>query len=187
MNKKLTAALIAAGTLPFAAQALELSVDYNPSFGDGEGLIADTTLFATLDTETGALALGTDRSTAVIEDFAADDDDVLSRVVENALVVNLLTGETGFVRASGFAATELGDDDAFGGEDADADSEYASYLISRAITPNGNGTFDYASAFQANVSAGDLDFTASSDLAAFAGVTTVADIRAQIRAGLAGN
>ena len=186
MNKKLTAALIAAGTLPFAAQALELSVDYDPSFG-GTGLIADTTLFATLDTTTGELALGSERSTDLRSGWGTDGNDVLSREVENALVVNLLTGDSGFVRSSGFAATDLGADNDAGGEGPNADSQYASYLISRAITPNGNGTFDYASAFGANVSAGNLDFAASSDLAAFAGVSSVADIRAQIQAGLSGN
>lgn len=172
MNKKLTAALIAAGTLPFAAQALELSVDYNPSFGAGEGLIADTMLFATLDTETGALELGSSRATDTDFDTTLSGTDVF-RVVDNALVVNLLTGETGFVRTSGFA-------------DADEEPD-STFLITRAITPTGNGTFDYASAFGATVSAGNLDFAASSDLAAFAGVSTVADVRAQIRAGLAGN
>lgn len=174
MNKKLTAALIAAGTLPFAAQALELSVDYNPSFSLGGSLIDDTTLNATLDTETGVLALSSDRSSTVIPALA-DNDDILSREASNALVVNLLTGESGFVRTTGFAASDAG---VIG--DLDDDNEFAVYAITRAITPNGDGTFDYASAFEANVSAGNLDFAASSDLAAFADVSSVADIRAQI-------
>lgn len=188
MNKKLTAALIAAGTLPFAAQALELSVEYDPQLSPlGGPLVADTVLFATLDTETGALALGSERSTNVITDFGAGDNDAINREVENALVVNLLTGESGFVRSSGFTALDLGDDNDFGGEEDNADTEYASYLVSRAITPTGNGSVDYASAFEANVSAGNLEFAASSDLVSFADVSTVGDIRAQIRAGLTGN
>lgn len=171
MNKKLTAALIAAGTLPFAAQALELSVDYNPSFSLGGSLIDETTLSATLDTDTGVLALGSSRETALDGPLTAD----VSRVADNSLVVNLLTGERAFVRSSGFEGS---------GGVTGLDS---ALVITRAITPNGDGTFDYASAFDASLAGEQVDFTASSDLAAFAGVSTVADIRAQIRAGLSGN
>ncbi|HJO35726.1 MAG TPA: hypothetical protein QF361_05845 [Gammaproteobacteria bacterium] len=168
MNKKLTAALIAAGTLPFAAQALELSVEYDPSFGAGAGLIADTMLFASLDTVTGELVLGSERETALFTPLTAD----LTRVANNSLVVNLLTGETGFVRESGFT-----------GEDGVTDLD-SSFLITRAIAPNGDGTFDYASAFEASLDGDNGSFAASSDLAAFAGVSSAADVRAQIQAAL---
>jgi len=184
MNKKLTAALIAAGTLPFAAQALELSVEYDLQGtilpGTLGALAGDSALVATLDTTTGELALGSERSTDLLEGFGTDGNDVLSREVENTLVVNLLTGESGFVRTSGFAATDTGAI----ADDSSDDTVYASYLVGTAITPTGNGSIDYASAFEANVSAGNLDFTASSELAAFADVSSAADVRAQIQAAL---